>query len=267
MEAVRVRLFQDLTNYKKPTSFQLKESYPLPPYSTVIGMVHNLCRYEKYVDMQISIQGKYTSKVNDLYTRYEFKSGTKFDPSRHQLNADGFGIGQGIATAELLSQVELLIHICPKEQDRTKEIYRAFLNPYEYPSLGRREDIALITEVKRTEITQKELDKNQYMRDGQRYYAYVPLRYYRSSNGEEEVVDFNYLGESIYRSKAISGVSARGTKFLLNKDYSLINYGNSKTPKYIRIWNRVEALYTSQIYASSDYDFLSDEDGEFVFLA
>lgn len=266
MKAIKVRLFQDLTNYKKPTSFQLKESYPLPPYSTVIGMVHNLCRYENYVDMQISIQGKYISKVNDLYTRYEFKNGTEFNPSRHQLNADGFGIGQGIATAELLSQVELLIHICPTEQERVEEIYHAFLNPWEYPSLGRREDLALITEVKRTQICEKELDENKYMQD-HHYYAYVPLKYYKTTGGKDEILEFSYLGESIHRSKPKSGVSARGTRFLLNKDYSLLNYGNSKTPKYIRVWNRVEVLYTSHIYASMDYDLLSDEDGEFVLLA
>ena len=47
-KAVRLKLYQSMANYKKPTSFQLKETYPLPPYSTVIGMVHNLCNYEEY---------------------------------------------------------------------------------------------------------------------------------------------------------------------------------------------------------------------------
>ncbi|MGJ0463700.1 CRISPR-associated protein Cas5, partial [Listeria monocytogenes] len=75
MKAIRVRLWQDLVNFKKPTSFQLKETYPLPPYSTVIGMVHTLCGFTSYHEMKISIQGKYFSKVNDLATRYEFKNG------------------------------------------------------------------------------------------------------------------------------------------------------------------------------------------------
>ena len=43
MKAIRVKLTQDMVNYRKPTSFQLKETYPLPPPSTVIGMVHYLC--------------------------------------------------------------------------------------------------------------------------------------------------------------------------------------------------------------------------------
>ena len=110
-EAVRIRIEQDLVNYKKPMSFQLKESYPLPPYSTVIGMIHNMCRYEKYVNMQISIQGKYKSKVNDLYTRYEFKNGKTFESGRHQLNVNGLGVGRGVATVELLYQVELIVYV------------------------------------------------------------------------------------------------------------------------------------------------------------
>lgn len=267
MKAVRLRIHQDLANYKKPTSFQLKESYPLPPYSTIIGMVHNMCRYQEYVDMDISIQGRYVSKVNDLYTRYEFKSGAKYEASRHQLNAGGFGIGQGVATTELLSQVELLLHIHPKEESRVEEIYRAFQMPWEYPSLGRREDLAVITEVIVTEVNEMEIDENKYMNEN--YYAYVPLNYYQDIGTEKETIrEFDYLENSIYRSNLTSNmVVNRGTKFMLNKDYSLLNYGNSKKPKYIRIWNQVEALYTSCIYASSDYNLLSDGDGEFVFFA
>ena len=73
MKAIKLKLYQNMVNYKVPTSFQLKESYPLPPYSTVIGMVHSLCDFKEYKPMKISISGNYFSKVNDLYTRYEFK--------------------------------------------------------------------------------------------------------------------------------------------------------------------------------------------------
>ena len=93
-QALRVKLYQNMVNYKKPTSFQLKESYPLPPYSTVIGMVHSLCDFKEYKDMDISIQGKYHSKVNDLYTRYEFHKGMKYDKGRHQLQVGEYGVGR-----------------------------------------------------------------------------------------------------------------------------------------------------------------------------
>ena len=109
MKAIRIKIEQELVNYKVPTSFQLKETYPLPPYSTVIGMVHFACGYTEYKEMDVSIQGKYHSKVNDLFTRYEFKPAMKYEAGRHQLETDGFGIGRGVATTELLTEVELLL--------------------------------------------------------------------------------------------------------------------------------------------------------------
>ena len=147
MKAIRLKIFQNLVNYKLPTSFQLKETYPLPPYSTVIGMVHNACEFTEYVPMKVSVQGKYHSKVNDLMTRYEFKPGMNFDKSRHQLNVDGFGIGRGVSTVELLSEVELLIHIVPENQELLEEICEKLTYPHEYLSLGRREDLIVFGEL------------------------------------------------------------------------------------------------------------------------
>ena len=64
--------------------------------------------------MDVSIQGKYFSKVNDLYTRYEFNNGMKYDKGRHQIQVGEYGVGRGVATAELLVDVELLLHIIPR---------------------------------------------------------------------------------------------------------------------------------------------------------
>lgn len=154
-KAIRLRLYQNLVNYKKPTSFQLKETYPLPPYSTVSGMVHSICGFEEYMPILISIQGKHHSKVNDLYTRYEF-AGAFFEEGRHNVKIKSieeeketyYGAIRGVATAELLVDVELLIHIMPENQELVELIYNNLLKPKEYISLGRREDIARIEEIK-----------------------------------------------------------------------------------------------------------------------
>jgi len=80
VKAIKITARQTLASYRKPSSMQIKESYPLPPYSTVIGMIHTACGFQEYVDMSISIQGSYYSKVNELYTRYEFKPGFMIKP-------------------------------------------------------------------------------------------------------------------------------------------------------------------------------------------
>ncbi len=247
MKAIRVKLQQELVNYKKPTSFQLKETYPLPPYSTVIGMVHTLCGFNEYNDMKISIVGKFNSKVNDLYTRYEFSSGMTYESARHQLKAGNYGIGRGVSTIELLVDVEILLHIIPTDQNLVEKIEKAFKFPSEYPSLGRREDIAVIKEVKVVNITEDKLKDT--ARIDEEYSAYIPIEEY-------EKIKFKNKEE---------GVSISGTRYRLNKNYELSNLGTVKKPKIIRKWNKVEVVYGGNISVLRKKVVIKDEDENIVF--
>ena len=42
VKAIKLHITQQMPNYRKPASFMIKESYPLPPYSSVIGMAGHL---------------------------------------------------------------------------------------------------------------------------------------------------------------------------------------------------------------------------------
>ena len=66
MKVIRVQCFQNLANYRKPTSFLIKETYPLPPYSTVLGMIHAACGFTEYHPMKLSIQGTNKGTLPDL---------------------------------------------------------------------------------------------------------------------------------------------------------------------------------------------------------
>lgn len=246
--AVRLKLYQNMVNYKKPTSFQLKETYPLPPYSTVIGMVHSLCDYKEYKDMEISIQGKYYSKVNDLYTRYEFKNGMKYDSTRHQIQAGEYGVSRGISTAELLVDVELLIHLIPENQNLIEEIENAFLYPREYPSLGRREDIVRIDEVKVVDIFKEESIKKS-IRAREDYSAYIPI----------ELLDDMKIKNNV------QGIRNSGTRYKLNKNYERVDLGSKSSPKEFRIWNKQEVLFGSNISALRKRDIILDEDNNIIY--
>ena len=249
MKAIRVSLQQDMVNYKKPTSFQIKETYPLPPYSTVIGMVHNLCGYTTYQPMQVSVQGKYFSKVNDLYTRYEFKNAMKYEAARHQVKVGEYGISQGVATAELLVDVELLLHIVPEDQSLIEDIYTAFARPREYPSLGRREDLAVIEEVKIVTLTKKQIEEQ--ISAYRNYYAYVPYEM--------------LLKESINLPHQVQGITHSGTRYKLPKDYELKNYGSKSVPKFFRWWNKVDVIYGSATALTGEI-FMVDEDNIVAFM-
>lgn len=251
MKAVRLKLQQELVNYKVPTSFQLKETYPLPPYSTVSGMVHTLCGFEEYKPMKISIQGKYLSKVNDLYTRYEFRPGMPYEEGRHQLEAGGFGICRGVATCELLTEIELMIHIVPEEQALVDEIEMAFKYPPEFPSLGRREDLAVIEEVKVVNVNEEVLEDEIELENN--YTAYIP----------ERMLDDKSIILSGVSGGA--GIEQTGTRYNINKYYELKNYGTEKKPKIFRKWERVRVVYSSRIAAIEDECVLVDEDKNIVF--
>lgn len=251
MKAIRLKIFQNLVNYKLPTSFQLKETYPLPPYSTVIGMVHNACEFTEYVPMKVSVQGKYHSKVNDLMTRYEFKPGMNFDKSRHQLNVDGFGIGRGVSTVELLSEVELLIHIVPENQELVEKICEKLTYPHEYLSLGRREDLIVFGELpKIVEVEETELEEDLSIKNS--YSAYIPI---------------GILKDEAVKIGSREGVKISGTVYKLTKDYEIKNYGTAKSPKNFRVWNKIKVVYGSDVTGLEEENVYVDEDKNLVFLA
>lgn len=252
MKSIRLKLKQNLVNYKLPTSFQLKETYPLPPYSTVIGMVHNTCNYTEYKPMKISVQGKYHSKVNDLATRYEFKNGMTFDATRHQIKVGEYGISRGVSNVELLSDVELVIHIVPEDENLVEEIFNAFKTPHEYISLGRREDLVVVDEVKIVEISEERI-KDENLRIDRDYRAYVPV----------EIID----KKKVFVEGNVDTIQYKGTMYNLTKDYVSVNYGSAKSPKFFRKWNKIKVHYVSNIVASRRRAITVDEDRYMVFLA
>lgn len=160
-KAIRVECFQNLVNYRKPSSFIIKESYPLPPYSTVLGMIHAACNYPRgeFHPMQISIQGKNAGSVSELYTRYSFSLDTKYDSVRHQVRIQekdkAYGAFKGIAHVELICCNEMVLHIVPLEDD-FERVYYSLKNPSVYLALGRHEDILDIRKVEIVELQEEE---------------------------------------------------------------------------------------------------------------
>lgn len=258
MKVLRMKLYQNLVNYKRPTSFQLKESFPLPPYSTIIGMIHKACNFESYQPMQVSVQGRYVSKVNDLWTRYEgytkYDGGESSGRPRHQLavpvpvvNQQGEqevilqGMSRGVSTAELLVDVELIIHICPEEDALLEQIYNAIKFPEEYLSLGRREDIVRVDEVVIVDAVEIELEEDIALQ----YDAFIPSDMFK--HGEE-------------------AVNLVGTLYKVNKNYVLQELGRGNI---VRNWNKVEVVHATagRSILVEETNLLIDQDNVPIFFA
>lgn len=223
-KAIRLEFYQNLVNYKKPTSFQLKETYPLPPYSTVIGMVHYMCGFEEYTPMKVSVQGTYRSKVNDLYTRYEF-GGKSYDKERHNIKIRSvengkekfYGITSGVSTAELLVDVTLIIHIIPEDESLVNVIYEALKCPKEYISLGRREDLVRIDNVEVVELQEYITNKAISLKHD----AYIP----------------------IIESYSETGVDTKATVYNLNKCYEKVQV---RKDFQLRKWTKVRVIHAAK---------------------
>ncbi|MCQ4636091.1 CRISPR-associated protein Cas5 [Anaerovorax odorimutans] len=79
MEAVRLKLRQASANYRREETVDNKMTYPLPPFSTVIGALHKACGYREYHPMDISIQGNYGALKKKVYTDHCFLNRTEND--------------------------------------------------------------------------------------------------------------------------------------------------------------------------------------------
>ena len=129
-----MKLFQETACYKKPFAFKVAETYPLPPYSTVIGMLHKILQAEsgEYYDMNISIQGEYESIFSNYQNLYKYKGKevTSMPMNVHQL-----------------LNVNLILHV-KAEDDIIEKLYNNVVNGAESFTLGRNEDIVRVDEIK-----------------------------------------------------------------------------------------------------------------------
>ena len=233
--AIRIECFQNLVNYRKPSSFIIKETYPLPPYSTVIGMVHAACGFKEYHPMKVSIQGTNSGTVSELYTRYTFNFNTKYEEGRHQLSvSDGntdYGVFKGIAHVELVCCNNMVIHIVPEEQDFDK-VFESLLNPPRYLSMGRYEDLLDIGKVEVVEFEYTE-DEVEIKRD-----IYIPV---------DSDVDIDFISTTTY---------------ILNKEYEI-------SPQGLRRWKTNGGKIKSHYFPHGNVlsDICVDSYGDPVMLA
>lgn len=160
MKILKLKLFQETACYKKPFAFKVAETYPLPPYSTVIGMFHKILGADsgEYYPMNISVQGEYESIFSNYQNLRMFKG-------KDEVTAMPRNVHQ-------LLNVHLLIHVKAEAEDEViDKIYNNIINGVETFTLGRNEDLVRVEEIKYVnEITKTDGDINKYN-------AYVPMYY------------------------------------------------------------------------------------------
>lgn len=165
---LRIKLHQNKAHYKKEETVNNKMTYPLPPYSTVIGAIHSACAYEEYRPMDISIQGQYESMDQEIYKDLGFLNSVMDDRGvLVKLNSpDKLNDGYKVIAKTLKSQGnsfkrKITIDICDEEE---LDEYIRVLNLREVfqeeSAILKNEEKEIKEKVKTLKAKQKEEDKS-----------------------------------------------------------------------------------------------------------
>ncbi|NJF23816.1 type I-B CRISPR-associated protein Cas5 [Thermococcus sp. GR5] len=167
-----IELFQPFAQYRNPFTFYYAQTYPLPPKSTIIGMLQNALNdwyglehgLETWWDLKVSVHGGFES----VFWNYQqlikaTKTGISLvrfrgKPTLWNQNLPLYGFSITSQRSPVLQQ-ELFngwIYLLLKgEESLLNEIKEALKQPRKVLSLGRSEDVVFIRNVKFVEGKEK----------------------------------------------------------------------------------------------------------------
>lgn len=190
MKVLRLKLYQETACYKKPHALKVSETYPLPPFATVKGMLHALLDANELIPMKLCIQGEYETLVHDYQTHYFFKSNKT---EEFPLTVDGLNVVRDLKDIttmpiyrHLLYGVQLCIFV-QAEMDVLEKLQLAFFNCDKHLSLGRWEDLLRVDACEIVDVEQTDEVKLKYN-------AFVPNEFL-----EDDIASMPYRLNWTYR--------------------------------------------------------------------
>ena len=163
---LRIHLRMPVAHWRIPfTQQNLHRTYPLPPPSTVLGMIHNLCGCktgEVIKGIDIAIAGRYE------FVFYQYQIFRNLYKDKKSAYKEAHRGGSMPNKVQLLGNVELYIYIkdegacLEKKGEQENEFFDRIVDAFRNPSmpfiLGRREDIAIVEDIKENiQLTEREM--------------------------------------------------------------------------------------------------------------
>lgn len=156
MKFTRLQIYQPQAHYRIPFTYQRRHTYPIPPYSTVIGFLCNLLGiddqrkplYDELKTLKISIAGRFGAKTTEyIWFRNLSKKShiNRFGYLKNRTvggHIDHIG-GQSPVSIDVLDDVHLTIHLAHGDESILRKITSAIELPserLEVLHLGRAED-------------------------------------------------------------------------------------------------------------------------------
>jgi len=159
MKVLKLKIFQPTAHYRIPFTFARKHTYPIPPYSTVIGLICNVLGIERQDGefeilkngLSLAIYGKYKFLNREyvwLRTLSKEEHNRRFGyPENRIIDQMPEHPGGQIPTRiDVLENVNLLIYIKHEDEKFLERMKNAFENPEQriyHLHLGRAEDLVV----------------------------------------------------------------------------------------------------------------------------
>lgn len=175
MKALLIKIYQPTAHYRMPFTYQRRHTYPIPPYSTVIGFLCNMLginyqgneQYEQLKRCKLSISGRFEQKLTEYiwFRNLSKKSHENFFGSieirekNGEINHIG---GQSPMRIDVLENMHLNIHIVGNE-NFLSELETYLHNPVnrlEIIHLGRAEDWVVFETIQLVKLKKSDRDKN-----------------------------------------------------------------------------------------------------------
>jgi len=204
MKALKLELYQNMTNYRREMSYGYVQTYPLPTPSMVKGMAHSLLGLNKFENLTISIQGNFKSIVTNMQKVIKFDRGQDRPNNPYKLFIGNSSSPKtalhGVMFVDEVVDINLLLHIAFEDESLTRKLMNAVKE--KTVILGRNEDIARV-DYKKTKIVsikKEESDEYELM-----YNIFAPKQFIKDTHlsGTHYRLPFYYQPVSDFSDKRI----------------------------------------------------------------
>jgi len=157
MQVVKVKLYQNMVNYRREMSYGYVQTYPLPTPSMVRGMAHSLLGLRAYHPLSISIQGSYETTVTNMQKIFKFDRKDRYPiPLKVRSSEVNQSLNTGVMFVDCLVNVNLIIHIAFEDESLNHRLLQEIQS--QVVTLGRNEDIVRIDSAQMATVSDEEID-------------------------------------------------------------------------------------------------------------
>lgn len=262
IKVLRLKIYQPHAHYRVPFTFRKRHTYPIPPYSTVIGLICNVLGIRDQSDenfkklksgLSLAIYGNFESITKEyvwfrnLQKEYHVEKFGIIENRKDQELPEHPG-GQMPTRIDVLENVRLVVYIALSDEEFLETLKNAFIEPTKrvYPlHLGRAEDL-IVFDGKKDEavkIIKIDTSKKKPFYGRFEFYTWIP-----DPEQGEIFIDKKLYNEFYQRVK--------GSSHLITSFYELKN----GVREFVRISVKLFEQGDFPFYFGKPFEFVKDEE-------